>query len=159
VSITNINFFMIHTFTLPHTSPLYFFLKEIKLRAVYSVLGGIFAFCMSYAYSEDLLYWIIQPNNVIQSHFVFLNISEALYTTLKIAGLTTLCTCIPFWWYHIWSFLVPSCTCSERKKIYTSNNFISNLFWFKYLVDILCRNTTLSQIFASISNSKIFTCC
>jgi len=107
---------MIHTFTLPHTSPLYFFLKEIKLRAVYSVLGGIFAFCMSYAYSEDLLYWIIQPNNVIQSHFVFLNISEALYTTLKIAGLTTLCTCIPFWWYHIWSFLVPSCTCSERKK-------------------------------------------
>ena len=107
---------MNQTFEIPQTAPLRVFLKEIKLRFIYSFLGSLFAFCMSYAYSEDLLYWIIQPNAEIQSHFIFLNISEALYTTLKISGLTTLCTCIPLWWYHLWSFLVPSCTISERKK-------------------------------------------
>ena len=76
---------MIQSFKIPQTAPLRIFLKEIKLRLMYSFLGSLFAFYVSYLYSEDLLYWIIQPNNQIQSHFIFLNISEALYTTLKIS--------------------------------------------------------------------------
>lgn len=129
---------MIQSFKIPQTAPLRIFLKEIKLRLMYSFLGSLFAFYVSYLYSEDLLYWIIQPNNQIQSHFIFLNISEALYTTLKISGLTTLCTCIPLWWYHVWSFLIPSCTTTERKKFTQVSVlfllfFVLSIWWTFYI--------------------------
>jgi len=123
---------MAYGFKLYQTSPLRFFINEIKLRFIYCLVGSGLAFVMSYMYSEDLLFWFIQPNPNIHSHFIFLNLSEALYTTLKIAGLTTICTCIPLYWYHIWSFLTPSCTVTERKTL----TQVSILFLFLFVLSI-----------------------
>lgn len=120
--------------TSPAQTPLVFvFLKEIKLRLIYSVFAFLVTFCASYAYADDLLYWLIEPNKQIQSHFIFLNIPEALYTSLKISGFVTLCMCVPLLWYHIWSFIIPSCTRSERKQVL----HVSVLFFLFSLTSIL----------------------
>ena len=103
--VAQIYMFPMHSVTSPAQTPLvYIFLQEIKLRAMYGALALVITFCVSYTYADDLLYWLIAPNKEIQSHFIFLNIPEALYTTLKISGFVTLCTCMPILWYHLWGF-------------------------------------------------------
>lgn len=124
---TDATYFFMQSITSTVQAPLvYVFLKEIKLRLMYSVLALIITFCVSYNYADDLLYWLIEPNKEIQSHFIFLNIPEALYTTLKITGFVTFCMCLPLLWYHTWSFFIPSCTRSERKRVFQ----VSMLFLF-----------------------------
>ena len=131
--VAQIYMFPMHSVTSPAQTPLvYIFLQEIKLRAMYGALALVITFCVSYTYADDLLYWLIAPNKEIQSHFIFLNIPEALYTTLKISGFVTLCTCMPILWYHLWGFFIPSCTRSERKQVLQ----VSILFFFFFLMSV-----------------------
>ena len=131
--VAQIYMFPMPAVTSPVQTPLvYIFLQEIKLRAMYGALALVITFCVSYTYADDLLYWLIAPNKEIQSHFIFLNIPEALYTTLKISGFVTLCTCMPILWYHLWGFFIPSCTRSERKQVLQ----VSILFFFFFLMSV-----------------------
>lgn len=117
---------------IPEKAPINFFLKEMKWRLCYTFLCVIITFTTCYIVAPDLLFWITQPCQKFQTHFVFFNIPEALYTTLKVCALVSLCTVIPVFWYQLWSFFVPSFTLSERIRV----TRISILFFFLFSLSI-----------------------
>lgn len=98
-------------------APIFIFMQEIKWRVFYSLLSILFTFGTCYYVSPDILYWITKPCHEFQSHFVFLNLPEAFYTTLTVCALITWCICLPIFWYHCWCFLVPGFTLTERTRI------------------------------------------
>ena len=98
-------------------APFFIFIKEIQWRLFYSLLSVLIAFGTCYYTSSDILFWITKPCHEFQSHFVFLNLPEAFYTTLTVCGMFTWCACLPLFWYHYWSFLVPGLTSTERRRI------------------------------------------
>ena len=102
---------------MPEKAPINFFIREIKWRFCYMLLSVVITFTSCYLVAPDLLFWITKPCQNFQTHFVFFNIPEALYTTLKVCALVSLCTVIPVFWYQLWSFLVPSFTMSERVRV------------------------------------------
>ena len=101
----------------PKNAPLVIFLQEIKWRIFYSLLSVFMTFGTCYYVSPDILFWITKPCHKFQSHFIFLNLPDAFYTTLTVCGLFTWCVCLPLFWYHCWCFLVPGLTSKERIKI------------------------------------------
>lgn len=113
-------------------APINFFIKEIKWRLCYTLLSVIITFTSCYFVAPDLLYWITKPCQDFQKHFVFFNIPEALYTTLKVCALVSLCTVIPVLWYQFWSFLIPSFTVSERIRV----TRVSLLFFLLFSLSI-----------------------
>lgn len=98
-------------------APLFIFMKEIKWRSFYSLLSILITFGTCYYTSSDILFWITKPCHEFQSHFVFLSLPDAFYTTLTVCGIFTWCTCLPLFWYQCWSFLVPGLTLTERVRI------------------------------------------
>lgn len=102
---------------IPKNAPLLIFMQEIKWRVFYSVLSVAVTFGTCYYASPDILYWITKPCHEFQSHFIFLSLPEAFYTTLTVCGMFTWCACLPLFWYHCWCFLVPGFTRTERMRI------------------------------------------
>lgn len=117
---------------IPEKAPINFFIKEMKWRLCYTILSIIITFTSCYAVAPDLLFWITKPCQSFQTHFVFFNIPEALYTTLKVCALVSLCAVIPIFWYQLWSFFVPSFTVSERIRVTRT----SMLFFFLFSLSV-----------------------
>jgi Sec-independent protein secretion pathway component TatC len=111
---------------------IFIFIQEMKWRAFYLLLSILITFGTCYYISPDLLFWITKPCHEFQSHFIFLNLPEALYTTLTVCGLITWCTCLPLFWYHCWCFLVPGFTLIERTRI----SQVSLIFFISYGISI-----------------------
>lgn len=102
---------------IPEGAPINSFIREVKWRLWYSLLSLVLTFTSCYLVAPDLLFWITRPCQNLQTHFVFFNIPEALYTTLRVCALVSLCTVLPVLWYQLWSFFVPSLTTSERRGV------------------------------------------
>lgn len=98
---------------------------EFKLRFFYFLLSFFGTLLTSYFYQLEILYIIGKPFLELQQKFVFIDLTEAFYTILYICSILTICITIPFFFYHLWSYFLPSCYVSERKII---NNFLLLLF-------------------------------
>ena len=106
---------------------IYHHIKEIKLRIIYSLFSLIITLLISYFFQLELLYLITRPFLELQQKFIFVDLTEALYTIIRICFYISIMLIIPYIFYQIWSFLIPSCYFSERTSI---NNFLLIFFIF-----------------------------
>lgn len=90
---------------------------EIKLRFLYLIFSLLFTFFLSYSYQLEMVYILGKPFLQSQQTFIFLDLTEAFYTFLKISTLITILVSVPFFLYHIWSFFIPSFYKFEREFI------------------------------------------
>ena len=95
---------------------------EIRLRFLYSIFACLLSFTLSYFYKCELFYLFTKPFLYLSKHFIFFELTEGLYTMIHISGIISLFTLIPYVFYHIWSFTIPSYYLFEREKI---NSFLS----------------------------------
>ena len=98
---------------------------EIKLRCLYLLFSTIMTFVFSYNFQLEAFYLIGKPFLEFQQKFVFLELTEAFYTVVRISTIFTLVVIFPFMIYHFWSFFVPSFYLFERFNL---NSFC--LFFF-----------------------------
>lgn len=108
-------------------------LVEIKFRIFYLILSALCTFFLCYNYQIEIIYIVGKPFMELQQTFVFLELTEAFYTLLRISLLITLFLLIPFLFYHLWCFLIPSYYKIERIKI----NFLFFCFLCLFLCEIL----------------------
>jgi sec-independent protein translocase protein TatC len=112
---------------------LHYHLLEIKSRFFYLILSTFCTFLIFYNSQIEIVYIIGKPFIQLQQTFVFLELTEAFYTLLRISLIFTLILLIPFFMFHFWSFLIPSFYRFERTRI----NFFVILFLSLFLCEIL----------------------
>ena len=105
---------------------------EIKSRFIYLLISTLCTFLMFYNHQIEIVYIIGKPFIELQQTFIFLELTEAFYTLLKISGILTILVIIPFFIYHFWSFFIPSFYRFERNKI----NFFVILFLCLFFCEI-----------------------
>ena len=105
-----------------------YYITDIWHRIVYFFISFIFTFIFCYYYYVDIIYLYVKPFLKYHKVFIFTELTEAFYVTLKISTITTLCLLFPMAWYMIWCFFIPSCFYSERKN-YTFFILFWNLFF------------------------------
>lgn len=96
---------------------IHYHLFEIQLRFFYFLLSLLCTFAISYNCQIEIVYVIGKPFLELHQTFIFLELTEALYTLLQISTILTFLVIGPFLLYHFWSFLIPSFYGIERKKI------------------------------------------
>lgn len=114
-------------------TPLHYHLVEIKWRFFYLIFSSIFTFFLCYNSQVEIVYVIGKPFLEFQQKFIFLELTEAFYTLLKISLIFTIIVSIPLGLYHIWSFLIPSSYKSERKTL----TWVFVLIFFLFVNEIL----------------------
>ena len=87
--------------------------------------GLTIGFC--YSYSTELIFLYVKPFLVFEKPFIFTELTEALYVTLKICAVSGLYMMLPFVCYQTWCFIVPSCYYHERRKWNTILIFTTTL--------------------------------
>ena len=113
--------------------PLTFHFREGRLRFLYLSLSCIFSFIMSYIYKFELVYILSKPFLEFHTKFIFLDLTEALYTMIRISGVISFLSLLPLVFYHFWSFFIPSCYTFERKII---NTLLCSFFFF-FLLELV----------------------
>lgn len=134
---------------------LQYHLVEIKWRVFYLIFSTICTFFVCYKFPVESVYIIGKPFLEYQQTFIFLELTEAFYTLLKISFIFTILITLPLSFYHIWSFLIPSSYKSERKKLnsffqillflFTSEILISYFFLFPKICEFLLSFEMTSQ--------------
>lgn len=97
-------------------SSVYYHVKELKLRTCYLGFSFLTTFFISYYYSFEILYLFVKPFLNYEKSFIFTDLTEAFYTTIKLNLIISIYILIPFIIYHIWCFFIPSTFLEERKK-------------------------------------------
>ncbi len=92
-------------------------LFEIKLRSIYLIFSTICTFFLFSHYQLELIYIMGKPFIEQQQTFIFLELTEAFYTLLRISTILTVFVIIPFLFYHMVSFLIPSFYKIERNRL------------------------------------------
>ena len=87
-------------------------LGELRGRLIRSLLAMALAFCLCYAFSERLLYFIWLPAG---RPLVFIAPTEAFFAHLKVAFLASLVLVWPYLCYQAWAFVVPGLYEKERR--------------------------------------------
>lgn len=105
---------------------------EMKLRLFYLFLSTICTFLLCYNFQIEIVYIISKPFIELQQTFIFLELTEAFYTLIKICTILTLLFLIPLISYHIWVFFIPSFYKIERNRI----NFFFLLIFFLFTIEI-----------------------
>lgn len=98
------------------TTYLHSFFHEMRLRSYYVLFSTFSTFFISYSFHLEILYIIGKPFLEFQHRFVFLELTEAFYTLLRISTSLTFLLIFPLLVYHFWSFFVPSLYQLEREK-------------------------------------------
>jgi sec-independent protein translocase protein TatC len=62
-----------------------------------------------------LIFFYVKPFLSFERSFIFTELTEALYVTLEICIITTLCVVFPLFCYQAWGFFVPSLYNLERR--------------------------------------------
>jgi sec-independent protein translocase protein TatC len=111
----------------------YFF--EIRLRVFYSIFACILSLTLSYIYKYELFYLFSKPFLIFSRQFIFFELTEGLYTMIRISGSISILTTIPYLIYQFWSFVIPSYYIFERKKLnfFLWSFFILILFEFLFI--------------------------
>ena len=94
----------------------HFYFYEMRLRSYYVLFSTFSTFFICYSFQLEILYIIGKPFLEFQHTFVFLELTEAFYTLLRISTSLTFLLICPFLFYHFWSFFVPSLYKIEREK-------------------------------------------
>ncbi len=91
-------------------------IEESRLRSIYFLVSLGFALCMSYMSSTELLFLCIKPLLCLDKSFIFTELTEAFYVTLKVCTLWSLGSVLPVFLYHTWCFIAPGCFPLERER-------------------------------------------
>lgn len=108
-------------------------LFEIKSRLFYLIFSTLCTFLILYHFKIEIVYIIGKPFVELQQTFIFLELTEAFYTLLKVSTILTFLLLVPFFFYHFWSFFIPSFYQMERSRV----NFIFSLFVCLWISEIL----------------------
>ncbi len=111
-----------------------FYFLEIRLRFFYVLLSIVFTLITISNYQLEMLYVIGRPFVNLNYKFIFIDLTEALSTILKIYGIVTLLFCIFYMIYQFWSFIIPSYYFSERKQLNMELLLILGLFILEILL-------------------------
>ena len=111
-----------------NTNFIYYFI-DIWYRIVYFFISFLLTFIVCYHYYVDLTYLYVKPFLKYHKVFIFTELTEPLYVTLKISTITSICVLFPMVWYMIWCFFIPSCFYSER-----NNYTFFTLFWNVFFI-------------------------
>lgn len=95
-------------------SSFYYHWLEARHRTFYLFLSLLSTLCICYVYSLELVFLYVKPFLSFERSFIFTELTEALYVTLKICVITSLCLVFPLFCYQAWCFFVPSLYYSER---------------------------------------------
>lgn len=98
-------------------SNIHYHLFEIKSRIIYLIFSTFCTFFILYCYKIEIVYLIGKPFVELQQTFIFLDLTEAFYTLLKISVILTFLLITPYFMYHIWSFFIPSSYQVERTNL------------------------------------------
>ena len=125
---------------------IFFYFAEIRYRFGYLITAFLLTFFTCYFYSLELIYLFARPFLHSKHHFllfskgfIFTNLTEAFYTTLKICFIWTFLFVIPVVFYQFWCFFTPSWHSFERVRVrgyifcVILLNFLS-LFVFYFLI-------------------------
>lgn len=127
------NKFLLNIFRILSMINIQYHLFEIKLRCFYLILSAIITFLICYNYQLEIVYIIGRPFIQLNQTFIFLELTEAFYTLIKISTLLTGVVIIPLIMYHFWCFFVPSLYLIERKVV----NFWFVLFLILFIIELL----------------------
>ena len=94
----------------------HFYFYEMRLRSYYVLFSTFSTFFICYSFQLEILYIIGKPFLEFQHTFVFLELTEAFYTLLRISTSLTFLLICPFLFYHFWSFLFQVCIKLSEKK-------------------------------------------
>ena len=110
-------------------SPLSQYLSEAKTRFLYFISSIGVTFLISYMFSMELVFLFVKPFLAFERSFIFTELAEALYITIKVCIFVTLYLVSPLALYQAWCFLVPSLYRAERRRW--------GLFWVASLICLL----------------------
>ena len=136
-------------------------LVEIKLRTLYLFFSLICTFFVSYTHSVEMVYVLGKPFMKFEQTFIFLELTEAFYTFLRISAISTFLLMIPFFFYHVWVFFLPSFYQAERVSIiliyfFMISLFVSELFFIYFiLLPKICNFLMSFEISAENYQSEI----
>lgn len=91
-------------------------LQEARFRSLYACVSLAFAMCICYKYSNELLYLSVRPLLYLDKSFIFTELTEAFYVTLKVCALWSFGFTLPFLLYQSWCFIAPSWFSLERTR-------------------------------------------
>lgn len=140
---------------------IHYHLFEIKSRFFYLMFSTFCTFLIFYHFQIEIVYLIGKPFIELQQTFIFLELTEAFYTLLKISGVFTILLEIPFFLYHFWSFFIPSFYQFERKKVnffsvFFISFFISEIFLIYFLLlPKICNFLISFEMTSNLENSKL----
>jgi len=129
-------------------------LRELRNRVLVSFLAILAATLIAYAFSEQLVRFLMVP--LIQGHpnlakLVYTNLTEAFVSYLKISLLAGLIAGFPVCCYELWMFIAPGLHRHERRMAQTVVFWATALFAggvvFAYLV-VLPRTLAFLLSFA-----------
>ena len=125
-------------------TPLQSYFYELKVRGSYVLFSSFLTFFICYGFQLEILYVIGKPFLQFGHTFVFLELTEALYTMFRISTSLTFVSIVPLFLYHSWSFVVPSLYKMEREKttgvcvLFSSLFFCEILFTYFYVLPEMC---------------------
>lgn len=106
---------------------------ELKLRGFYLILSALTTFLICWNYQLEIVYLLGRPFIQLNQTFIFLELTEAFYTLVRISFILTLFLLFPFTLYHFWCFFIPSFYQIERYQF----NFFYRIFIILVLTEFL----------------------
>ena len=135
-------------------SAIYYHIKELKLRIFYLTISFLCTFFSCYYYSFEMIYLFVKPFLAYEKNFIFTDLTEAFYTTIKLNFIISIYTLIPFLIYQFWCFVIPSSFLKERKKY---NFFFLTIFVLFNLSLIFVYFLLLPELYKFLLNFEVNT--
>lgn len=110
-----------------------FHFLEIRLRVFYLLVSLILTLLTSYYYQMEFLYLIGRPFLYLNHKFILIDLTEALYTIIRLSIIVSVFFIVPFGIYNFWCFYIPGRYIFERKII----NLVVFIFFFFLFLEIL----------------------
>lgn len=121
-------------------SSLYYHLTESRDRSLFLLFSFVITLSLCYVHSLELIFLYVKPFLIFEKPFIFTELTEALYITLKICVISSLCVMSPLVCYQVWCFLVPSCYPHERRRwsnVLLSSNMLAAIGWLGVYMIVL----------------------
>nr|QGT76948.1 SecY-independent transporter protein [Micractinium pusillum] len=134
---------------------------ELKSRFFYLMFSTLCTFFLFYCYQIEIVYIVGKPFIELQHTFIFLDLTEAFYTLVRVSTILTILVMIPFFFYHFWSFFIPSCYKLERKRItfffiFFLCVFLSEIsFTYFFLLPKICHFLLSFEMASNLENSDL----
>ncbi|ABB14493.1 twin-arginine translocase subunit TatC [Carboxydothermus hydrogenoformans] len=92
-------------------------LEALRKVIIISVIAIVIGSIIAYNYVDYFLNILLQPVTALKMKLVFINVTEAFMTKLKIAIILGIILASPIILWQIWSFVAPGLKPAERKFI------------------------------------------